>query len=206
MSGAGQDYTALILAGGQATRMGGADKGLVRLNQAPLIEWTLAALAAQSVPPARILISANRNLAAYAAYGHPVLPDTLDGFQGPLSGMLAALQSTHLSTTGKMLVLPCDAASLPDDFAAHLLARAAQGAEAVSAADPQQWHPTLLLLDGVKATSLLAYLDSGQRSIRGWLAGLHHATVEFSTPFANSNTPDDLARLGAMLPPGPGKR
>ncbi len=206
MSGAGRDYTALILAGGQATRMGGADKGLAMLNRAPLIEWTLAALAAQSVPPANILISANRNLDTYAAYGHPVLPDTLTGSQGPLAGILAALQSTHLSTSGNLLVLPCDAAQLPGDFAARLLARAEAGLDAVSAADPQHWHPTLMLLHGAKPASLLDYLESGQRSIRGWLAGMRHETVGFSTPFANSNTPEDLARLAATLPTGPVKR
>ena len=68
-------YTALLLAGGQARRMGGVDKGLQTLHGQTLAAHVLASLAAQSQPPARCLISANRHLDAYAALGWPVLAD-----------------------------------------------------------------------------------------------------------------------------------
>ncbi|MDP2253153.1 MAG: NTP transferase domain-containing protein, partial [Thiobacillus sp.] len=70
---------AVILAGGQGRRMGGADKGLIDYRGRPLVEWALAALAPQV---GEILISANRNLDLYAAYGHRVLPDTMPDFPG----------------------------------------------------------------------------------------------------------------------------
>ena len=65
---------AVILAGGQGRRMGGADKGLMDYRGRPLVEWVLAALEPQV---AEIVISANRHLERYAAYGRRVLPDTL---------------------------------------------------------------------------------------------------------------------------------
>ncbi len=73
---------AVILAGGHGSRMGGADKGLIDYQGRPLVEWGLAALAPQV---GEIVISANRNIERYAAYGYRVLPDTLPDYPGPLA-------------------------------------------------------------------------------------------------------------------------
>ena len=113
--------TGLILAGGQARRMGGQDKGLIPLAGRPLIAWVIAALTPQV---GRILISANRNQAAYAAFGHPVIGDEavgaeLAGFQGPLAGIAAAM--TRMETPW-LLTLPCDAPLAPADLAPRLAA------------------------------------------------------------------------------------
>lgn len=93
---------AVILAGGQGRRMGGADKGLLDYRGRPLVEWVLDALAPQV---AEILISANRNLDRYARYGRRVLPDALPDFPGPLAGVLAALDAVD---TEWLLAVPCD--------------------------------------------------------------------------------------------------
>ncbi len=80
-----QGITALILAGGRGSRMGGIDKGLQNFRGLPLALQTLMRLQLQSLPPQDILINANRNLAAYESLGAAVWPDTLDGFAGPLA-------------------------------------------------------------------------------------------------------------------------
>ena len=118
--------TGLILAGGRARRMGGEDKGLIPLAGRPLIAWVIAALAPQV---GRILISANRNQAAYAAFGHPVIGDEaggteLTGFQGPLAGIAAAM--TRMETPW-LLTLPCDAPLAPADLASRLAAALVHG-------------------------------------------------------------------------------
>jgi len=190
-------YTALILAGGQASRMGGVDKGLVELAGQPLIVRTLQALAAQSLPPSQILISANRHLDRYASYGHPVWPDSLPDYPGPLAGLLSGMQAAPQST---LLMLPCDAICLPTDFAARLLA-ALPGQQAVSARDAEQWHPSLLALHSGLHPLLQAYLDGGGRSIRGWLAGLQHSTVRFDHTFPNLNTLAAVRALAQQWPP-----
>ena len=106
--------------------MGGQDKGLIPLAGRPLIAWVIAALTPQV---GRILISANRNQAAYAAFGHPVIGDEavgagLAGFQGPLAGIAAAM--TRMETPW-LLTLPCDAPLAPADLAPRLAAALAHG-------------------------------------------------------------------------------
>ena len=118
--------TGLILAGGQARRMGGQDKGLVPLAGRPLIAWVIAALTPQV---GRILISANRNQAAYAGFGHPVIGDEaggaeLAGFQGPLAGIATAMTRAE---TPWLLTLPCDAPLAPADLVSRLAAALAHG-------------------------------------------------------------------------------
>src|SRR5690554_286709 len=82
--------TGLILAGGQARRMGNVDKGLQKLSNRPLIEWVLEALQPQVT---ELMINANRNLEDYHRYGYPVLSDQLSGYHGPLAGIATGLQA-----------------------------------------------------------------------------------------------------------------
>ena len=92
--------TGVILAGGRGSRLLWQDKGLVNFKGKPLIEWILQGLQAQV---GAILISANRNLAAYQAYTYPVISDDLSDFQGPLAGILSAMQQAK---TAYILTVP----------------------------------------------------------------------------------------------------
>ena len=78
------NVTGLIYAGGRATRMGGVDKGLELFRGRPLIEAVIDRLKPQCVS---IVISANRNLERYAAWGYPVVRDLDDAFAGPLAAL-----------------------------------------------------------------------------------------------------------------------
>ena len=80
--------TGVILAGGRATRMGGVDKGLVPINDRPMIAWVIDALQPQV---ADLMINANRNIGAYESMGVAVWPDALPDYAGPLAGFLAGL-------------------------------------------------------------------------------------------------------------------
>jgi molybdopterin-guanine dinucleotide biosynthesis protein A len=168
--------------------MGGADKGLIEYQGRPLIEWALAALAPQVD---EIVISANRNLERYAAYGYRVLPDTLPDFPGPLAGVLAALEVVE---TGWLLVVPCDTPHLPTDLASRLL-QAAQREDLplAVAADDERVHHSCFLVRADQRSGLAAYLASGERAVRHWQAGLASATVRFDAAcFANFNRSQDL--------------
>jgi len=182
-------YSALVLAGGSARRFGGADKGLQLLHGQPLIAHALTSLAGQTLAPAEMLISANRNLDQYLSYGHPVYPDRHPGYQGPLAGIAAGLAHARHDW---LLVVPCDVAALPVDFAARLFAASA-GAEAVCACDAGRQHPSMLLLQTALYPRLEEFLHGESRRIRDWLACLTLREVCFPTPFANLNSPEDLA-------------
>jgi len=186
-------YSALVLAGGSARRFGGADKGLQQLAGRPLIEHALAALAAQAPPPAEVLISANRHLDAYGAYGHPVLSDSLPGFQGPLAGLAEGLAHARHDW---LVTMPCDVARLPADFVARLFSeRHGDKTDAVIACDAHSLHPTLALLNRRVLPQLIEFLSGDSRRLRDWLAGLHTREAFFTEPFPNLNTPEALAAL-----------
>jgi molybdopterin-guanine dinucleotide biosynthesis protein A len=179
---------AVILAGGEGRRMGGADKGLVEYRGRPLIEWGLAVLAPQVD---ELVISVNRNLDAYAAYGHRVLPDTLPDYPGPLAGVLAALQAVPADW---LLVAPCDTPHLPADLASRLLSTARrEGVPLAVAADAGRTHHSCFLVRTDQRDQLAAFLARGERAVRHWQAGLASTTVRFDAAcFANVNQPQDL--------------
>ncbi|MBU2641783.1 MAG: molybdenum cofactor guanylyltransferase [Gammaproteobacteria bacterium] len=181
---------AVILAGGLGRRMGGADKGLIEYQKRPLIEWALAALAPQVD---QLVISANRSLERYAAYGHRVLPDTLPDFPGPLAGVLAALEAV---TADWLLVTPCDTPHLPPNLASQLLQAAQQqNVQLAVAADASRIHHSCFIVRSDQHASLKAFLARGERAVRHWQATLDSTMVLFDAAcFANFNQPQDLPK------------
>ena len=181
--------------------MGGQDKGLMHLAGRPLIGWVIAAVQPQVGP---ILISANRNQAAYAAFGHPVIGDNaigegLAGFQGPLAGIAAALS---VAETPWLLTLPCDAPLPPADLAARLAAALARaGRELAVAWDGERGQPVHALLSRRLLPDLLDALAAGERRLEAWQAWHHPAIADFSDcpqAFLNLNTPEDIQRLEGL--------
>lgn len=200
--------TAVLLAGGRGSRMGGADKGLQPFQGAPLAQRALQRLQQQTLPPAHVLINANRNLATYAALGAPVWPDALPDYAGPLAGFLAGLQ--HCDTP-LLLTLPCDVPNFPLTLCERL-ARAllAQDAEIAMVSVPEadtagrvrlRTQPVFCLLRASLQDSLLRFTQGGGRKIDAWTAQHRQVMVPFDAPdddphaFANANT---LAELHAL--------
>ena len=110
--------TGLLLAGGQGSRLGNVDKGLMEYNGKLLAERQLIWLAEQVT---EILISANQNILVYKSYNRKVLTDSTDEFTGPLQGVyqgLIACQSEWL------FVLPVDLPSLPINTIQKLIEKA----------------------------------------------------------------------------------
>ncbi len=181
---------AVVLAGGRARRFDGRDKGLIALDGRPLAAWVAERLAGQV---GGLVLSANRNLAEYAALGHPVVEDVLPGQIGPLAGIYSAAQTLHNEW---LLTAPCDTPFLPADLALSLLKEARRtGASAVFAEDERQRHYSVMLFQRGLAAELRQFLDSGERQVRAWLLRVNARPVTFPEPdaFFNVNTPEDLA-------------
>lgn len=185
-----QHVTGLILAGGQGTRMGGRDKGLVPWRGRALVAHVHARFAPQV---ARVLVSANRNRDAYAAYGEVVADaPELAGFQGPLAGVASALPAVD---TGWLAVAPCDAPLLPTDMVVRLLAAAqAAGARLAVAEAAGRRQPVCMVLSVSLRESLLAYLREGGRRVDDWQRREGAVAVPFddAQAFFNVNTPEDM--------------
>lgn len=191
--------TAVILAGGRATRMGGQDKGLVELAGQPMIAHVLAVLAPQVE---RVIINANRNLERYAAFGWPVVADQDSGFLGPLAGLAAGLRAAE---TPLVLTAPCDSPLVAPDLAARLYsALEREAAEIAVPHDGERMQPVFALVRRELGDSLAAYLGGGDRKIDRWFAQHRLARVDFSDrpeTFVNVNDPAERAAVEAKLAP-----
>src|SRR5262249_59314162 len=83
-----------ILAGGLARRLGGGDKGLIRLGGEPILRHVVERLTPQVDA---MVLNANGDPSRFAAFGLPVAADTVAGYPGPLAGVLAALEWTAIN-------------------------------------------------------------------------------------------------------------
>ncbi|MDA7970070.1 MAG: molybdenum cofactor guanylyltransferase [Gammaproteobacteria bacterium] len=188
--------TAVVLAGGRATRMGGADKGLREFRGRPLAAQICEAIAPQV---AEVLISANRNHAEYRAFGCAVIEDELSGSLGPLAGMHAALRAAAYPW---LLTLPCDSPFVRPDYAARMLEAArAQNAQLAVAHDGMRAQPVHMLLHRELTADLENFLREGGRKIDQWHARHNCATADFSGEtrmFLNANTPEEWAEMEKM--------
>lgn len=191
------NISAIILAGGQANRMGGAGKGLVPLQNKPLVQHVIERLTSQVD---EILINANREIERYEAFDLPILQDEHANFIGPLAGFALGLKH---SQHDYLLTVPCDSPLLPGDLVDRLmkalLDKSADIAVAKSAGDT---HPVFCLMKKSVMPSLLAYIDQGERKVSAWQKSLSYIEVEFndvSEAFVNLNTFEELEALALQL-------
>lgn len=201
------DITALILAGGRGSRMGGVDKGLQNFMGLPLALHTLTRLQ-MSGGVGQVMINANRNLAAYESFGVAVWPDVLADYAGPLAGFLTGLERCE---TPYLLTVPCDTPLLPLDLAQRLAAALeAEDADIAMAAAPEagkdgqmqvRTQPVFCLLRTELLESLVRFTQDGGRKIDAWTALHPTAVVAFDAPgddpqaFFNANTLAELQQL-----------
>ena len=213
--------TALVLAGGRGSRMGGVDKGLEHFRGQPLVETALQRLALQTGGPLHgVLINANRNAEVYSALGPnipgssplAVVPDTLEDYAGPLAGFLVGL--THCETA-YLLTTPCDSPLFPLDLGQRLMqALLAADADIAMVSAPEagrdgfvvlRSQPVFCLMKATLLTSLTQFLAEGGRKIDVWTAQHRVVQVAFDAPsddpqaFANANTLEELRALEKLV-------
>ena len=185
------EISGLVLAGGQARRMGGIAKGMAPLQGRPLLAHVIARLAPQV---ARLAINANRP--EYGAFDLPLIPDVVSGFAGPLAGLHAGLLAC---ATPWLVTAPCDAPLLPHDLVARLAQAASRQRRLFVATSPRGLEPGFMLAHVDLAPALGDWLASGGRKARDWLAAAGACEVAFAdgAAFANTNTRQELALLDA---------
>jgi molybdopterin-guanine dinucleotide biosynthesis protein A len=182
----------VLLAGGLARRMGGGDKPMRQIGGRTILERVITRLQPQCDG---LILNANGDPARFAAFGLPVIADSVADFPGPLAGILAALDWTAANEPGVAFILSAaaDCPFLPRD-----LARAEEKAELAVAASGGQSHPVIGLWNVALREELRhALVVEDIRKIDRWTARYKLATVEWPTapldPFFNANTMDDIA-------------
>ncbi|MEH6738332.1 MAG: molybdenum cofactor guanylyltransferase MobA [Sulfitobacter sp.] len=194
----------VILAGGQATRMGGGDKGLRMLGGQSLLARVEARLAPQV---AEVALNANGDAARFENLGMPVIGDSVEGFVGPLAGVLAGMDWAAAHGAETIVTAAADTPFFPCDLVPQLLL-ASEGMThpLVLAATPdakrgRARHPTFGLWPVALRDDLREALEGGLRKVVLWTDthGGREALFPQEEAFFNVNTPDDLAQAETML-------
>ncbi len=196
----------IILAGGQATRMGGGDKTLL-----PLGNGTLLSSVRQRLEPQvrTIALNTNSDPARFADSGLPVIADSIKGFAGPLAGVLAGLDWAADQGARHIVTAAGDTPFFPTDLVARLQ-RAAETARAPIALaatnDARRGvmrQPTFGLWSVALREDLRAALAAGTRKVVAFTQAHGAGQAVWSDqpfdPFFNVNTPEDLTRAEAIL-------
>ncbi len=183
------ELTAVILSGGRSSRLQGKDKGLILLNDKPLIAHVVDVVKHQV---GTVLISANRNIQAYRQFGEVVEDDMLD-FQGPLAGIASALK---IAKTPYLLIWPCDAPYIHKITIDRLIDAMDNNDNDICVAyDGLRIHPTMALIKVSLQDNLLDFLMTGERKLGLWIKGNDFIKVDLSDElkiFVNLNSPEDF--------------
>ena len=178
-----------VLVGGRSSRMG-RDKARLPYRGGALAEWVARAveLAAQNV----------------TLVGNPELggiPDLYPG-EGPLGGILTALQHTrHETTADWSLIVACDMPEVSAGFLQRLLAAAeASGADALLPAGPSgKLEPLCAVYHRRALAAMGRHFARGVRKVTAALQGVPTVCISVPelAPFQNVNTPEDWAGYAA---------
>ncbi len=203
----------VILAGGLATRMGGGDKGLLQVQGQSLMSHVIERLSPQV---ADIALNANGDAARFVELGLPVIADSIDGFAGPLAGVLAGLDWAAEQGAEAIVTAAADTPFFPTDLVARLTAASeGQAHPLVLATTPRTGeelksggrskvnrHPTFGLWPVALRDDLRSALEGGLRKVVLWTDRHEGREALFEAepfdPFFNVNTPEDLQRAEAL--------
>jgi molybdenum cofactor guanylyltransferase len=198
------DIAGVVLAGGQSTRMGGGDKCLRDLGGRPILAHILERARPQV---ARLVLNANGDPARFVPFGLPVVADTVEGYAGPLAGVLAGLDWAAANAPAATWVasFASDAPFFPTDLVARLQAAVAgDKADLACAASGGQAHPVFgLWRVDLREALRDAMVHEKIYKVDRWTARYRLATVEYPAvpddPFFNANRPDDLEAARRQL-------
>jgi molybdopterin-guanine dinucleotide biosynthesis protein A len=198
----------VLLAGGQSRRMGGGDKCLLELAGKPLLAHVIERLKPQA---SALVLNANGDLDRFSEFGLPTIADPVEGFAGPLAGVLAGFTwaRENAPDTRWIVTAATDTPFFPQDLVARLLdATKGQYPAIALASSNERMHPVFGLWPVALAGDLHQALESGTRKVLDWTDRHKTVTAEFPgietggitiDPFFNANRPDDMAHAAAVL-------
>tara|TARA_R110002110_G_scaffold3598_3_gene18388 strand:- start:4687 stop:5319 length:633 start_codon:yes stop_codon:yes gene_type:complete len=204
MTDNGLHIAAVLLAGGQARRMGGGDKSLRLLGGKTILAHILERIAPQAD---MVLLNANGDTDRFAGLGLPVARDVVEGFAGPLAGILTGLEWMRANQPGISHIVSCptDAPFIPENLVAGLAGAVTDAdADIGCARSGDRTHPVIGLWPAALADPLREALTVRDiRKIDRWTAEYSVAYADWPAepldPFFNVNRPEDLALAEELL-------
>ena len=194
----------VLLAGGLSRRMGGGDKSLNDLDGRPL----LAHVVERALPQVDTLIlNANGDPARFDDYELPVVADTVEGFVGPLAGVLTGQEwaRDHAPDAQWVVTMATDTPFFPADLVARFKAAIEEnGADMVMATSGGNRHPVFGMWPVGLADDLRHALTiDGVRKVLHWTDRFNLAQVDFPVqpydPFFNVNRQEDLQQAQKLI-------
>ena len=194
----------LVLAGGQARRMGGGDKCLLPLGDRPLLQHAIDRAGPQV---SELVLSANGDPGRFAAFGLEVLADVIEDFAGPLAGVLTGMEwaARHRPHITWMASFASDTPYFPKSLVADLAsAMSAQEAMLAGAASAGRDHPVFGLWPVALRHDLRRALsEEGIHKVAAWTERYTLARVVYNDdpvdPFFNINRPEDITVASRYL-------
>lgn len=194
----------VLLAGGQARRMGGGDKCLRPLADRPILAHVIERIRPQVDA---LMLNANGDPARFDGFGLPVVTDVIEGFAGPLAGVLTGMTwaAEHRPDCPWIVTVATDTPFLPTDLVSSMTAALARDdAELATAVSAGRSHPVFGLWPVRLADALRqAMVDDDIRKVDRFTARYRLAEAIFPTtpfdPFFNTNRPDDLTEAEHLL-------
>ena len=206
------DIPGIILAGGLSRRMGGGDKGLLMLGETSIIERVIDKILPQV---ASLAININGDSSRFPDYKLPIIPDSIKGYLGPLSGILAGMEWAFKNGNRYIATVAADTPFLPDDLIKRLHAMVKSknlnigiAASRILSGDDVFIHPTFGIWEVALKDDLRDALANDTRKIMFWAKKFKLDYYYFDTsdklsdPFFNINTPDDLEEAKYRLKKG----
>ena len=206
------DIPGIILAGGLSRRMGGGDKGLLMLGKTTIIERVIDKILPQV---GSLAININGDSSRFPDYKLPIIPDSIKGYLGPLSGILAGMEWAFKNGNRYIATVAADTPFLPDDLIKRLHAMVKSknlnigiAASRILSGDDVFIHPTFGIWEVALKDDLRDALANDTRKIMFWAKKFKLDYYYFDTsdklsdPFFNINTPDDLAKAKCRLKKG----
>lgn len=187
----------VLLAGGQSRRMGGGDKTLNMLDGKSLLMHVVE----RAVPQVQhLFLNANGDEERFSKYGLPVVADTVEGFVGPLAGILTGMEWTrdNIPEAKWVLTVATDTPFFPINIVEKFLdAIEAEKADMAMATSGGNRHPVFGLWPVRLADDLRqCVVEKEMRKVLHWTDRFNLVQVDFPTtrfdPFFNVNTPEDL--------------
>ena len=204
MTAAGCPVIGVLLAGGLARRMGGGDKGLSMLGGRPMLDRIIERVRPQV---STLIINANGDSARFSDYGLAVVPDVIEGYAGPLAGVLTGLEwaAANAPESKWVVTFASDAPFVPEILVERMVSAVeGEGAELGCAQSGGRSHPVFGLWPVRLAGDLRRAMVEGEmRKIDRWTARYNLIEVDFPTdpfdPFFNVNAPEHLAEAERLL-------
>ncbi len=206
------DIPGIILAGGLSRRMGGGDKGLLMLGETSIIERVIDKILPQV---GSLAININGDSSRFPDYKLPIIPDSIKGYLGPLSGILAGMEWAFKNGNRYIATVAADTPFLPDDLIKRLHAMVKRknlnigiAASRILSGDDVFIHPTFGIWEVALKDDLRDALANDTRKIMFWAKKFKLDYYYFDTsdklsdPFFNINTPDDLEEAKCRLKKG----